>query len=65
MPATWVLPSISSSEATLTFPMTDAGGRVWSAAEIRARTELVLAGRFARIATVEQALAGEPDRAAA
>lgn len=44
-------------EATLTFPMTDAAGRTWSAAEIRARTELVLATRFARIATVEQALA--------
>lgn len=43
-------------EATLTFPMTDAGGRVWSPAEIRARTELVLAGRFARIATVAEAL---------
>lgn len=45
-------------EATLTFPMTDAAGRLWPAAEIRARTELVLAGRFARIATVETALAG-------
>lgn len=44
-------------EATLTFPMTDASGRTWSPAEIRARTELVLAGRFARIATVEEALA--------
>lgn len=44
-------------EATLTFPMTDAAGRTWSAADIRARTELVLAGRFARIVTVEQALA--------
>lgn len=44
-------------EATLTFPMTDAAGREWSAADIRARTELVLADRFARIATVEQALA--------
>lgn len=44
-------------EATLTFAMTDAAGRSWSAAEIRARTELVLAGRFARIATVEEALA--------
>lgn len=52
-------------EATLTFPMTDAGGREWSAAEIRARTELVLAGRFARIATVEQALAGRAEQAAA
>ncbi|ULR47201.1 isochorismatase family protein [Rhizobium sp. K102] len=49
-------------EATLTFPMTDAAGRTWSAGEIRGRTELVLSGRFARIATVEQALAerGEP-----
>ena len=43
-------------EATLTFAMTDAAGRRWSAAEIRARTELVLSGRFARIATVEEAL---------
>jgi nicotinamidase-related amidase len=51
-------------EATLTFPMTDATGRVWSAAEIRARTELVLADRFARIATVEEALAQGLDRAA-
>jgi nicotinamidase-related amidase len=46
------------SEATLTFPMTDARGREWSADEIKARTELVLADRFARIATVEDALAG-------
>lgn len=46
------------SEATLTFPMTDASGREWSADEIKARTELVLADRFARIATVEDALAG-------
>ena len=46
------------SEATLTFPMTDAGGRRWSAAEIKARTELVLAGRFARIASADEALAG-------
>ena len=43
-------------EGTLTFPMTDAAGKEWSAAEIRARTELVLADRFARITTVEQAL---------
>lgn len=42
-------------EATLTFPMTDAAGRIWSAAEIRGRTELVLSGRFARIATVAEA----------
>ena len=50
------------TEATLTFPMVDAGGRAWTAAEIKAATELVLAGRFARIATVGQALAG-PDLA--
>lgn len=52
-------------EATLTFPMTDAAGSVWSPAEIRARTELVLAGRFARVATVEEALAGRPEKLAA
>ena len=45
-------------DATLTFPMTDTAGREWSAAEIRARTELVLAGRFARIVTVAEALDG-------
>jgi hypothetical protein len=52
-------------EATLTFPMTDADGREWSASEIRARTELVLAGRFARIARVEEALSGPARKAAA
>lgn len=47
------------SEATLTFPMTHkATGRVYSPAEIRERTELVLEGRFARILTVAQALEG-------
>lgn len=45
------------SEATLTFAMTDRVGRVWSAEEIKARTELVLEGRFARVLTVEQAMA--------
>ncbi len=50
------------TEATLTFPMVDAAGRAWPASEIKAATELVLAGRFARIATVGQALAG-PSRA--
>ncbi|WP_456268645.1 isochorismatase family protein [Kushneria sp. AK178] len=40
------------SEATLTFPMQRAG-RTWHADEIRARTELVLADRFARIVTVD------------
>ncbi|MDR9803020.1 isochorismatase family protein [Rhizobium hidalgonense] len=52
-------------EATLTFPMTDAAGRTWSAGEIRGRTELVLSGRFARITTVEQALAGRGEQLAA
>ena len=47
------------SEATLTFPMTHArSGRTYSAADIRERTELVLEGRFARIASVVQALEG-------
>lgn len=53
------------SEAMLTFPMTHAGsGRTWSAQEIRARTELVLDGRFARIVTVAEVLAspGSPAR---
>ncbi|WGF89604.1 isochorismatase family protein [Marinivivus vitaminiproducens] len=53
------------SEATLTFAMTDAAGRTWSAAEIKARTELVLAKRFARIVTVQEALAGPALRNAA
>lgn len=48
------------AEATLTFAMADAAGRTWSAGEIKARSELVLAGRFARIATVEEALAAAP-----
>ena len=40
------------TEATLTFTMTHADGTVYSADEIKKRTELVLAGRFARICTV-------------
>ncbi|MEO5757110.1 MAG: isochorismatase family protein [Mesorhizobium sp.] len=52
-------------ETTLTFPMTDTAGIEWSAAEIRARTELVLADRFARIATVEEALALRRENVAA
>ncbi|MEZ2410383.1 isochorismatase family protein [Bosea sp. RCC_152_1] len=52
-------------EATLTFPMTDATGREWSPAEIRTRTELVLANRFARIASVEDALAATARQTAA
>jgi len=45
------------TEATLTFPMTDRRGRVWSPAEIRDCTELVLDQRFARIVDARQALA--------
>jgi nicotinamidase-related amidase len=44
------------TEATLTFPMTDRGGRHWSPEEIKARTELVLEDRFARVVSVEEAL---------
>lgn len=45
------------SEATLTFPMTHArSGRTYTPQEIRERTELVLEGRFARIASVDDAL---------
>lgn len=44
------------TEATLTFAMVDRHGREWSADEIKARTELVLDGRFADIVTVEEAL---------
>lgn len=47
------------TEATLTFPMTHAGtGVTFSAADIKIRTELVLAGRFARILDVDACLAG-------
>jgi nicotinamidase-related amidase len=46
------------SAATLTFAMTGRDGRRWTPAEITARTELVLDGRFARIASVDEALAG-------
>jgi len=46
------------TEASLTFPMTHAiSGRVYSTSEIKAHTELVLQGRFARIATTDDALA--------
>jgi nicotinamidase-related amidase len=45
------------SDATLTFPMRHPGGREYSAAEIRERTELVLAGRFATVVAPDQAIA--------
>jgi hypothetical protein len=38
--------------------MTDRHGSEWTPQEIKTRTELVLDGRFARITTVEEALAG-------
>jgi nicotinamidase-related amidase len=47
------------TDATLTFPMTDRHGKLWSPADIKARTDLVLDGRFARIVSVEEALAGD------
>lgn len=52
------------TDATLTFPMTDRHGRQWSPNEIKARTELVLEGRFARIVSVEEALAGRVEEVA-
>src|SRR5690348_3709496 len=45
------------TDATLTFPMTDRYGREWTPEQIKSRTELVLDARFARITTVEEALA--------
>ena len=53
------------SEATLTFAMTDRFGRRWSAEDIKARTELVLEGRFARVLTVKQALSAVDEHRAA
>lgn len=44
------------TEATLTWPMTHADGTVFSAAQLKQHTELVLANRFARIVTVAQCL---------
>lgn len=44
------------TEATLTFDMATPSGQTLTAAQIRERTETVLAGRFATICTVEQAL---------
>lgn len=46
------------TEATLTFAMTHPSGQCFNSAEIKTRTELVLAGRFARIVSVEEALEG-------
>jgi nicotinamidase-related amidase len=48
------------TEATLTFPMVHANGRIFTPAEIRERTELVLAGRFATICSVDDVLSRLP-----
>jgi nicotinamidase-related amidase len=53
------------TEATLTFNMTDRHGKLWTPDEIKARTELVLHDRFARIVTVDEALANAGARAVA
>ncbi len=44
------------TEATLTFPMTHSTGEAFTPQQIATRTELVLAGRFARIVAVEDVL---------
>lgn len=44
-------------EATLTWDMVQQGGQPLAARDIKARTATVLAGRFARICTVDEALA--------
>jgi nicotinamidase-related amidase len=44
------------TEATLTFDMTTPSGERLTAAQIRERTATVLAGRFATLCTVEEAL---------
>ena len=44
------------TDATLTFDMQTPAGATLTAAQIRERTETVLAGRFAAICSVEQAL---------
>ena len=45
------------TDATLTFDMTQPGGRPLSAADIKDRTATVLQGRFATLCSVPQALA--------
>ena len=50
------------SDATLTFAMTHPhSGISYTAAQIKERTELVLAGRFARIRSVPEFLADKPE----
>lgn len=52
------------TEATHTMPITDATGRTWSSDDLKARTAAVLDGRFARVTTIEGALAGRARAAA-
>ena len=53
------------TEATHTMPLTDATGKTWTPDEIKARTAAVLDGRFARVCTIAEALAGAPRAATA
>jgi len=52
------------TEATHTMALTDKTGRTWSVEELKARTAAVLDGRFARVCTIAEALAGAPKAAA-
>ena len=53
------------TEATHTMALTDATGHTWSVDELKARTAAVLDGRFARVCTIAEALAGRSEAAAA
>lgn len=53
------------TEATHTMALTDRTGRTWSVDELKARTAAVLDGRFARVCTIAEALAGASNAAAA
>ena len=53
------------TEATHSSPITDATGRTWSVDELKARTAAVLDGRFARVCSIAEALAGRVQAAAA
>ncbi len=45
------------TEATLTFPMQHPDGEVFTTEQLKRHTETVLVDRFARIASVDEALA--------
>lgn len=51
-------------DATLTFPVSDRRGEVWSPADIKARTDLVLDPHFACVVSVDESLSGRTRRAA-